>query len=152
MSCSPPSPRLPAEVAVLLIEHDMDLVFRFADRISVLVDGALFVDGAPEDVARDPRVKAVYLGEDGGYSRYRRSRDPRLFDNPALHFFRPSLVALAFRRGGGQFGNGSGAWTSPTVYQVFFSAARSGLKVVPDLSMAQATLRRRSATERRARP
>ena len=55
---------LPAEVTVLLIEHDMDLVFSFADRISVLVNGTLFVDGAPEDVARDPRVKAVYLGED----------------------------------------------------------------------------------------
>ncbi len=55
---------LPADVTVLLIEHDMDLVFSFADRISVLVNGALFVDGAPEDVARDPRVKAVYLGEE----------------------------------------------------------------------------------------
>jgi len=54
---------LPADVTVLLIEHDMDLVFSFADRISVLVNGALFVDGAPEDVAKDPRVKAVYLGE-----------------------------------------------------------------------------------------
>jgi branched-chain amino acid transport system ATP-binding protein len=56
--------RLPADIAVLLIEHDMDLVFSFADRISVLVNGSLFVDGAPEDVARDPRVKAVYLGEE----------------------------------------------------------------------------------------
>jgi branched-chain amino acid transport system ATP-binding protein len=55
---------LPREVTVLLIEHDMDLVFSFADRISVLVNGALFVDGAPEEVARDPRVKAVYLGEE----------------------------------------------------------------------------------------
>jgi len=55
---------LPAEVTVLLIEHDMDLVFSFADRISVLVNGALLVDGAPEEVARDPRVKAVYLGEE----------------------------------------------------------------------------------------
>ena len=54
---------LPAEVTVLLIEHDMDLVFAFADRISVLVNGALFVDGPPDEVARDPRVKAVYLGE-----------------------------------------------------------------------------------------
>src|ERR1700680_794799 len=53
---------LPAEVTGRLIEHDMDLVFSFADRISVLVNGSLFVDGAPEDVARDPRVKAVYLG------------------------------------------------------------------------------------------
>jgi ABC-type branched-subunit amino acid transport system ATPase component len=55
---------LPKGVTVLLIEHDMDLVFSFADRISVLVNGALFVDGAPEEVARDPRVKAVYLGEE----------------------------------------------------------------------------------------
>src|SRR5580700_570838 len=55
---------LPADVTVLLIGHDMDLVFSFADRISVLVNGSLFVDGAPEDVARDPRVKAVYLGEE----------------------------------------------------------------------------------------
>jgi ABC-type branched-subunit amino acid transport system ATPase component len=55
---------LPADVTVLLIEHDMDLVFSFADRISVLVNGALLVDGSPEDVARDPRVKAVYLGEE----------------------------------------------------------------------------------------
>ena len=54
---------LPADVTVLLIEHDMDLVFRFADRITVLVDGALLVDGTPAEVAADPRVKAVYLGE-----------------------------------------------------------------------------------------
>ena len=55
---------LPDDVTVLLIEHDMDIVFSFADRISVLVNGALFVEGPPEDVAADPRVKAVYLGEE----------------------------------------------------------------------------------------
>jgi branched-chain amino acid transport system ATP-binding protein len=55
---------LPKDVTVLLIEHDMDIVFSFADRISVLVNGALFVEGSPEEVARDPRVKAVYLGEE----------------------------------------------------------------------------------------
>jgi len=54
---------LPKDVTVLLIEHDMDLVFSFADRISVLVNGALFADGTPDAVARDARVKAVYLGE-----------------------------------------------------------------------------------------
>jgi ABC-type branched-subunit amino acid transport system ATPase component len=54
---------LPRDVTVLLIEHDMDLVFSFADRISVLVNGALLVEGAPDEVARDSRVKAVYLGE-----------------------------------------------------------------------------------------
>jgi branched-chain amino acid transport system ATP-binding protein len=54
---------LPADVTVLLIEHDMDIVFSFADRISVLVNGTMFIEGAPDEVARDPRVKAVYLGE-----------------------------------------------------------------------------------------
>jgi branched-chain amino acid transport system ATP-binding protein len=54
---------LPKDVTVLLIEHDMDIVFSFADRISVLVNGELFVEGTPDEVARDPRVKAVYLGE-----------------------------------------------------------------------------------------
>ena len=54
---------LPRDVTVLLIEHDMDLVFSFADRISVLVNGALLVEGSPDEVARDPQVKAVYLGE-----------------------------------------------------------------------------------------
>jgi ABC-type branched-subunit amino acid transport system ATPase component len=54
---------LPRDVTVLLIEHDMDLVFSFADRISVLVNGAMLVEGAPGEVARDPQVKAVYLGE-----------------------------------------------------------------------------------------
>ena len=54
---------LPRDVTVLLIEHDMDLVFSFADRISVLVNGALLTEGSPEQVARDPQVRSVYLGE-----------------------------------------------------------------------------------------
>jgi ABC-type branched-subunit amino acid transport system ATPase component len=54
---------LPENVTVLLIEHDMDIIFSFADRISVLVNGSLFVEGEPDEVARDPRVRAVYLGE-----------------------------------------------------------------------------------------
>jgi ABC-type branched-subunit amino acid transport system ATPase component len=48
---------------MLLIEHDMDMVFRFARKISVLVNGALFAEGPTEAISRDPRVKAVYLGE-----------------------------------------------------------------------------------------
>jgi branched-chain amino acid transport system ATP-binding protein len=56
---------LPADVSVLLIEHDMDVVFSFARRISVLVDGALLAEGEPDAIAGDPRVRAVYLGEAG---------------------------------------------------------------------------------------
>ena len=54
---------LPREVSVLLIEHDMDLVFSFAERITVLVNGAVFTEGSVDEVANDPRVRAVYLGE-----------------------------------------------------------------------------------------
>jgi branched-chain amino acid transport system ATP-binding protein len=55
---------LPDDVTVLLIEHDMELVFSFADRISVLVQGQLFAEGSVDEISTDPRVKAVYLGED----------------------------------------------------------------------------------------
>ncbi len=54
---------LPADVSVLLIEHDMDIVFRFATRITVMVNGAVLTEGVPAEVARDPAVKAAYLGE-----------------------------------------------------------------------------------------
>ena len=57
---------LPADVTVLLIEHDMDLVFRFAQRISVLVNGAILTEGTPAEIAADPRVRAVYLGVEHG--------------------------------------------------------------------------------------
>ena len=53
---------LPADVSVLLIEHDMDLVFSFANRMTVLVNGAVLTEGDPEQIANDPQVKAVYLG------------------------------------------------------------------------------------------
>lgn len=53
---------LPADVTVLLIEHDMDLVFNFARTVSVLVNGAVFAEGDVQAIANDPRVKAVYLG------------------------------------------------------------------------------------------
>lgn len=53
---------LPADVSVLLIEHDMDLVFSFARRMTVLVNGTVLTEGDPEAIANDPQVKAVYLG------------------------------------------------------------------------------------------
>ncbi|HEX5476934.1 MAG TPA: ABC transporter ATP-binding protein [Burkholderiales bacterium] len=54
---------LPAQIAVLIIEHDMDLVFRFARRITVLAAGAVLMEGEPQEVAADERVRSVYLGE-----------------------------------------------------------------------------------------
>jgi len=53
---------LPADVSVLLIEHDMDLVFSFAKRMTVLVNGTVLTEGDPDEIANDPQVKAVYLG------------------------------------------------------------------------------------------
>ena len=55
---------LPADVSVLLIEHDMDLVFSFANRMTVLVNGTVLTEGDPDQIAHDPQVKAVYLGHD----------------------------------------------------------------------------------------
>jgi branched-chain amino acid transport system ATP-binding protein len=55
--------RLPADIALLIIEHDMDLVFRLAQRITVMVQGGVLVEGSPEAITRDPEVRRVYLGE-----------------------------------------------------------------------------------------
>ena len=53
---------LPPELAVLIIEHDMDLVFRVASRILVLVNGAILTEGTPTEIAVDARVRELYLG------------------------------------------------------------------------------------------
>ncbi|MBM3352768.1 MAG: ABC transporter ATP-binding protein [Betaproteobacteria bacterium] len=53
---------LPRDIAVLIIEHDMEVVFRFAERITVLVNGAVYAEGAPQQIAANREVRAVYLG------------------------------------------------------------------------------------------
>jgi branched-chain amino acid transport system ATP-binding protein len=67
---------LPADVSMVLIEHDMALVFEFAKRMTVLVNGAVLTEGSPQEIANDPQVKAVYLGH---------SMDGTDYDQQAQH-------------------------------------------------------------------
>ena len=55
---------LPDDIAILFIEHDMDLVFRFARRITVLVAGGILIEGPPAEIMKDERVQAIYLGDE----------------------------------------------------------------------------------------
>lgn len=56
---------LPASMAVLLVEHDIDIVFRFATRIAVLVAGSILVEGTPKEISEHPEVRRLYLGTHG---------------------------------------------------------------------------------------
>jgi ABC-type branched-subunit amino acid transport system ATPase component len=58
--------RLDRDIAVLIIEHDMDVVRRFARQITVLVQGAVFTQGTPAEIMANEDVRAVYLGQEGG--------------------------------------------------------------------------------------
>ncbi len=55
--------RLPEDIAVLIIEHDMDVVFRFAKRVTVMVSGAVFAEGTPKEIEANREVREVYLGQ-----------------------------------------------------------------------------------------
>ena len=55
--------RLPAHISIMLIEHDMDIVFRFARRITVLDQGRMVAEGSPGEIAADARVQAIYFGQ-----------------------------------------------------------------------------------------
>ena len=57
--------KLPPAMAVLLIEHDIDVVFRFARRVAVLVSGEILVEGTPRQISEDAKVRALYLGDAG---------------------------------------------------------------------------------------
>lgn len=57
---------LPSDIAVMIIEHDMDVVFRFAEHITVLVSGAILASGTPDEIAANEEVRAVYLGQGHG--------------------------------------------------------------------------------------
>jgi ABC-type branched-subunit amino acid transport system ATPase component len=56
---------LDPDIAILIIEHDMDVVFRFAKQITVMVQGAVFTEGTPADIMANEDVRAVYLGQEG---------------------------------------------------------------------------------------
>jgi branched-chain amino acid transport system ATP-binding protein len=56
---------LDPDIAILIIEHDMDVVFRFAKQITVLVQGAVFTQGTPQEIMANEQVREVYLGQEG---------------------------------------------------------------------------------------
>jgi ABC-type branched-subunit amino acid transport system ATPase component len=67
---------LPKHIGVLIIEHDMDVVFRFARRITVMAEGVILTEGTPREIADDERVRAVYLGGQGPPGDARRGAAP----------------------------------------------------------------------------
>ena len=65
---------LDPDIAILIIEHDMDVVFRFAKEITVLVQGAVLTQGTPDEIMNNEEVRAVYLGQEGHHGGHRGGR------------------------------------------------------------------------------
>ncbi|MGH6728448.1 MAG: ABC transporter ATP-binding protein [Pseudolabrys sp.] len=65
---------LDPHIAILIIEHDMDVVFRFAQQITVMVQGAVFTEGTPDEIMNNAEVRAVYLGKEGHQAAQRGGR------------------------------------------------------------------------------
>ena len=65
---------LDPDIAILIIEHDMDVVFRFARQITVLVQGAVFTEGTPDEIKANEDVRAVYLGQEAHRDLHRGAR------------------------------------------------------------------------------
>ena len=57
--------RVKSDAALLLVEHDMDVVFSVADEVTVMVDGAVIATGSPDDIRNNQRAQQAYLGESG---------------------------------------------------------------------------------------
>ena len=66
---------LDRDIAILIIEHDMDVVFRFAKEITVLVQGAVLTQGTPDEIMNNEEVRAVYLGQEGHHAGHRGGRN-----------------------------------------------------------------------------
>jgi len=66
---------LDPDIAILIIEHDMDVVFRFAKEITVLVQGAVLTQGTPDEIMNNEEVRAVYLGQEGHHGSHRGGRN-----------------------------------------------------------------------------
>ncbi|BCP67617.1 hypothetical protein TthHB5018_c25510 (plasmid) [Thermus thermophilus] len=84
---------LPREITVLLIEHDLDFAYGFADRVTVLHQGQVLREGLPEDVRRDPQVIEVYVGKDQEASMV-------LPASPSPHRTGPALLEVRGLRAG----------------------------------------------------
>ena len=58
---------MPSHMAFVIIEHDMDVALRVAQRVTMMHNGRVFKEGTPEEIENDPEVQELYLGEHHGH-------------------------------------------------------------------------------------